>query len=101
MSEDAATVETMDKLFSSLQNKLQKMVGYTAVPLDTRFETVRTKESNMGNFMSDLMRLYYGADCAILVGGTIRGDTVYPPGVIRLKDIVDWCVSLDRDGSRH
>ena len=91
----------MDKLFSSLQNKLQKVVGYTAVPLDTRFETVRTKESNMGNFMSDLMRLYYGADCAILVGGTIRGDTVYPPGVMRLKDIVDWCVSLDRDGSRH
>ncbi|KAG9946451.1 Metallo-dependent phosphatase, partial [Aureobasidium melanogenum] len=84
-----ATVELLDKLFSSLQNKLQKVVGYTAVPLDCRFSTVRSQESNMGNFVSDLMRYYYGTDCAMIVGGTIRADMVYPPGILRLKDIVD------------
>lgn len=80
----------MDKLFSSLQGKLQKVIGHTVVPLDTRFATVRASESNMGNFASDLMRFYYNTDCAMLVGGTIRADTVYPPGILRLKDIVDW-----------
>jgi len=46
----------------------------------------------MGNFVSDLMRYYYGTDCAMVVGGTIRADVVYPPGILRLKDIVDWSV---------
>ncbi|THY42898.1 5'-nucleotidase [Aureobasidium pullulans] len=87
--EDPHTVALMDKLFSSLQGKLQKVIGYTAVPLDARFATVRASESNMGNFVSDLMRFYYNTDCAMLVGGTIRADTVYPPGILRLKDIVD------------
>ncbi|KAG9838234.1 Metallo-dependent phosphatase, partial [Aureobasidium melanogenum] len=71
VAEDSATVELLDKLFSSLQTKLQKV------------------ESNMGNFISDLMRYYYDTDCAMIAGGTIRADMVYPPGVLRLKDIVD------------
>ncbi|KAG9649205.1 Metallo-dependent phosphatase, partial [Aureobasidium melanogenum] len=87
--EDPATVELLDKLFSSLQNKIQKVVGYTAVPLDCRFSTVRSQESNMGNFISDLMRYYYDTDCAMIARGTIRADMVYPPGILRLKDIVD------------
>lgn len=88
--EDPATLNLMDSLFASLKTKLERPVGYTAVPLDSRFTTVRTKESNLGNFVADLMRYYYDADCAILCGGTIRGDVIYPPGVLRLKDIMDW-----------
>jgi 5'-nucleotidase len=26
----------------------------------------------------------------MVAGGTIRADVVYPPGILRLKDIVDW-----------
>jgi 5'-nucleotidase len=44
----------------------------------------------MGNFVADLMRYYYDTDCAMIAGGTIRTDMVYPPGILRLKDIVDW-----------
>lgn len=87
--EDKATVELVDKLTSSLKSKLEKSIGYTAVPLDGRFTTVRTKESNLGNFVCDLMRHFYDADCALMASGTIRGDQIYPPGVIHLKDILD------------
>lgn len=87
--EDKATVQLVDKLTSSLRYKLEKPVGYTAVPLDGRFTTVRTKESNLGNFVCDLMRHYYDADCALMAAGTIRGDQIYPPGVLLLKDILN------------
>lgn len=87
--EDKATVQLVDKLTSSLRHKLEKPVGYTAVPLDGRFTTVRTKESNLGNFVCDLMRHYYDADCALMAGGTVRGDQIYPPGVLLLKDILN------------
>ena len=87
--EDKDTVELVKSLTITLKQKLEKPIGYTVVPLDGRFTTVRTKESNLGNFVCDLMRQYYGADCAIMAAGTIRGDQIYPPGVIQLKDIMN------------
>ncbi|KAL4778974.1 hypothetical protein BJX76DRAFT_352183 [Aspergillus varians] len=87
--EDPSGVALVAKLTSSLKAKLDKPVGYTVRPLDGRFSTVRMRESNLGNFACDLMRFYYHADCAIMAGGTIRGDQIYPPGVLRLRDILN------------
>ena len=87
--EDQAAVQLVEKLTSSLRHKLGKPIGYTAVPLDGRFTTVRTKESNLGNFVCDLMRHYYDADCALVASGTIRGDQIYSPGVLLLKDLLN------------
>ncbi|KAL5596381.1 hypothetical protein BROUX41_006678 [Berkeleyomyces rouxiae] len=79
----------VENLTASLKHNLAKPVGWTAVPLDARFVTVRTKESNMGNFVCDIMRGHYGADAALMASGTIRGDKIYPPGVILVRDITD------------
>jgi 5'-nucleotidase, C-terminal domain len=87
--EDAASVELVKKLTSSLKSKLEKSIGYTAAPLDGRFTTVRTRESNLGNFVCDLMRYFYRTDCALMAAGTIRGDQIYSPGLLRLKDIMN------------
>lgn len=90
--EDKATMELVSRLTSALKSKLEKPIGYTLAPLDGRFTTVRLKESNLGNFVCDLMRLFYQADCTIMAAGTIRGDQIYPPGVLKLKDIMNWYV---------
>lgn len=87
--EHPATVRLVESLTSSLKSKLEKPIGYTSVPLDSRFTSVRTGETNLGNFVCDLMRFYYNADCTIMAAGTIRGDQIYKPGVIRLKDIMN------------
>jgi 5'-nucleotidase len=87
--EDETAVKTVNRLTSKLREKLDKPVGYTAAPLDARFTTVRTKESNIGNFVCDLMRNYYSGDCCIMASGTIRGDQIYPPGVLKLRDLVN------------
>ncbi|KAI5797644.1 Metallo-dependent phosphatase-like protein [Geopyxis carbonaria] len=87
--EDPHTAEVVDKLTAGLKAKLEKPVGFTAVPLDARFTTIRCKESNMANFVCDLMRFYYHTDCTLMAGGTMRGDQIYPPGVVKLRDIVN------------
>lgn len=87
--EDPDTVAMVGRLTSSLKAKLDKPIGYTVSPLDGRFSTVRQRESNLGNFVCDLMRFYYGADCAMMAGGTIRGDQIYPPGILKLKDLLN------------
>lgn len=86
--EDKASIELVKSLTSSMKQKLEKPMGYTMVPLDGRFTTVRAKESNLGNFACDLMRYYYNADCTLMAAGTMRGDQIYTPGVLQIKDIM-------------
>ncbi|GAP84697.1 putative 5 -nucleotidase [Rosellinia necatrix] len=82
------TAELVEKTTASLKATLQKPVGYTIAPLDARFKTVRLQESNIGNFVCDIMRHYYSGDCSLMASGTIRGDQIYPPGPLLLKDIM-------------
>lgn len=89
VTEHQPTLALADKLTAKLKQSLEKPVGWTAAPLDARFTTVRLKESNLGNFVCDIMQHHYGADCALMAAGTIRGDQIYPPGPIRVKDITD------------
>jgi len=88
--QDEDTVDLTERLTAKLKAKLGKPLGYTAAPLDARFTTVRLKESNYGNFICDLMRSHYSGECCIMASGTIRGDQIYPLGILRLKDIMDW-----------
>lgn len=83
------TLKLADKLTANLKRTLEKPVGYTAAPLDARFRTVRLRESNIANFVCDIMRHYYGGDCCVMASGTVRGDQVYAPGPILLKDIMN------------
>ncbi|KAF2036692.1 Metallo-dependent phosphatase [Setomelanomma holmii] len=87
--EDPAAMALVAGQTQEIRKRLDKPIGYTAAPLDARFTTVRTKESNIGNFVCDLMRYYYSADCCIMAAGTIRGDQIYPPGLLKLGDIVN------------
>lgn len=70
---------------SGLSSKLSLIIGTTSVALDSRFSTVRRKESNIGNFVSDIMRTQTGADVALLNSGTLRSDTLTPAGNLRLS----------------
>lgn len=86
---DTATRTLISSLTSKLQKTLEKPIGWTASPLDARFTTVRTAESNLGNFVCDIMRAHYNADCAIMASGTIRGDQIYAPGPVKVKDLMN------------
>ncbi|KAI1451592.1 Metallo-dependent phosphatase [Annulohypoxylon moriforme] len=87
--EHGPTVELVERLTASLKATLQKPIGYTAAPLDARFRTVRLRESNIANWVCDIMRHYYSGDCSMMASGTVRGDQVYPPGPVLLKDIMN------------
>ena len=75
--------------FSALiEAKMKKVLGISLVPLDCRFSSVRTRETNLGNMVADLMRRAVDADVALLNAGTLRANAVIPPGFLRLKDLV-------------
>jgi 2',3'-cyclic-nucleotide 2'-phosphodiesterase (5'-nucleotidase family) len=67
---------------------LNAPAGATSVPLDTRNEVVRLKESPVGNLIADLMREALKADVALVNGGGIRGNAVTPPGPLTRGDVL-------------
>lgn len=78
----------VDKYITELERHMDKVLGENRVPLETRFSIIRTQETNVGNWLSDLMRVNSKADVACLNSGTIRSDCVFKPGTLRLRDLV-------------
>ena len=55
-------------------------IARTAVELDSRIAAVRTGEAAIGNLFADAIRFTTGAEIAIINGGGLRGEKIYPPG---------------------
>ena len=55
--------------------------------LESRFEKIRTEETNTANMIADIARVLMEADIAIINSGTLRADTVIPKGPLTLKTI--------------
>ena len=86
---DAAVEEIVKRFEADLDDRLAAAVGKTAVALDSRRSTVRSRESNIGNLIADAMRQATGADIALTNGGGIRGNRTYEAGAtLTRKDIL-------------
>lgn len=68
-----------------LEEKLNQVVGSTAVFFDGERANVRTQETNLGNLIADIMREATGADVAITNGGGIRASLAQ--GEVTVGDI--------------
>jgi len=84
---DSQALAFVNNTKASANEHLKKVVGETKVDLNAVTKTVRTEESNVGNFITDVFRDHTGADIAFQNGGGIRSNSVYPKGKITIKDI--------------
>jgi len=88
VQDDAAIAARVQGYNALLGEKLDRVIGKTSTQLDTRRDTVRTRESAFANVIVDAMRASVGADVALINGGGIRGDTVYEPGTELTRKMV-------------
>jgi 2',3'-cyclic-nucleotide 2'-phosphodiesterase (5'-nucleotidase family) len=70
-----------------LDRELDTVIGHTAVPLEARRAPLRTRETNLGNFIADAMRARLGAEVALVNGGGIRTDRIVPAGPLTRRDV--------------
>jgi 2',3'-cyclic-nucleotide 2'-phosphodiesterase (5'-nucleotidase family) len=73
----AAAVKRFEQ---TLIDKMSEAIATTAVALDSRTATVRTREAAIGNLFADAMRDSMKADAAVLNGGGIRAGKSYDAG---------------------
>ncbi|XP_066142642.1 mannosylglucosyl-3-phosphoglycerate phosphatase isoform X2 [Euwallacea fornicatus] len=87
--EDTKLKEKLDKYSSVVQSRMDDVLACFAVPLDGRFAAIRTSESNLGNWVCDVVLAATGADLVILNSGTFRSDQVHPAGDFTMRDLTN------------
>ena len=74
---------------------MTKVLGVFEVDLDGRQSTVRSMESNLGNFVTDIMVAATEADLALINSGTLRSDTIHKAGIFTIKDLLQILPMID------
>jgi 2',3'-cyclic-nucleotide 2'-phosphodiesterase (5'-nucleotidase family) len=83
------------KAFEEVMNQgMNAVVGRSKVRLDARFLSIRTEETNVGNFLAEVVSRATSADVALIPAGSIRADRIFEPGVITARDVNDLLVRL-------
>jgi len=86
---DAKIAALADGFNKTLDANLNVAVGKTAVELDSRRSSVRSRETAMGNLIADAIRAGVGAEIGLANGGGIRGDRTYDAGAtLTRKDVL-------------
>jgi len=81
--EDREISRIVSQYKQKVDSVLNVRIGDAEIDLDG--ENVRKKETNLGNFLADIMREVSKADATLINGGTIRTNLV--KGEIRVKDV--------------
>ncbi|MDQ3459330.1 MAG: 5'-nucleotidase C-terminal domain-containing protein [Deinococcota bacterium] len=86
---DPEVLAIVNSYEEELDAALAEPVGETTTPLEVRRAAVRSEETNLGNFVADVMREWAEADIGMQNGGSIRADRVIEPGPLTLRDVIE------------
>lgn len=75
--------------YAGLLRDLAQVIGRTTVALDARSLENRTRETNVGNLITDAFRKATSADVALMNGGSIRADSIISPGRLTKRDLLE------------
>lgn len=84
--EDAAVAAVVAEYQNRLDDAIKRVVGVAEIPLNGEREDVRSGETNLGNAITDAMRLVSGAPIALHNGGGIRASI--DAGPITLEEVL-------------
>ncbi|MBL9131746.1 MAG: nucleoside hydrolase [Verrucomicrobiaceae bacterium] len=88
LPDDPGTNTVARDFEDQLGHHLDVEVGRTRTPLDAVAENLRSRECNLGNLLADAMKADTKAEITILNAGSIRSNRIFPPGVLKLRDVV-------------
>jgi len=85
---EAPEFTSVYKKYSALLAQLAKPVGRSRVALEARSKENRTRETNVGNLITDAFRKSLAADVALMNGGSVRADELLAPGQLTVRDVL-------------
>jgi len=95
IAEDEEMKSVVEEYTKFMGEKMDTVLGHIDIELDGRFKIVRRQESNLGNFITDIMLKSMEADIALLNSGTLRSDRIHPRGQFRIRDLMSILPMID------
>lgn len=92
---DESLKQKLEKFVTTIDEKMGQVLGQFNCDLDGRFSSIRRYETNLGNFVTDIMLASTHADLAILNSGTLRSDRVHPKGDFTMRDLFNILGYID------
>jgi 2',3'-cyclic-nucleotide 2'-phosphodiesterase (5'-nucleotidase family) len=89
IKEDGRAAAVINGWEAKLGTEMGRTIGRTRVALDGVNTHLRSVETNLGNLVADAIRADVGADVAIVNGGGIRSDKVYPRGPLTRRTLLE------------
>jgi 5'-nucleotidase / UDP-sugar diphosphatase len=83
---EPAVADLLQSYAKKLEEQSGRVVGRSLVTLDGEIEHIRTRETNLGNLLADLLRAEFRTDIALINSGQIR-DSI-PPGPVELRRLL-------------
>lgn len=87
-TKEAPEIAAVYRKYANLLAQLAKPIGRTSVALDARSKENRTRETNVGNFITDAIRKAMAADVGLMNGGSVRADSIIGPGRLTQRDLL-------------
>lgn len=88
-NEDPELREELKKYSETIESKMDEILGVFHVDLDGRFSSIRTSETNLGNWICDVALAATGADAVMINSGTFRSDQIHVAGPFTMRDLVN------------
>jgi 5'-nucleotidase len=85
---DVNTADVIEQFQTRLSAQLDTVVADLTVALDARSVKLRAGEQAIGNLFADAIRADVSAEAAITNSGSIRGDRIYPAGVLTRRTLL-------------
>jgi 5'-nucleotidase len=79
-----------------VNKKLDIEACYADVELEGRFNRLRTQETNLGNWMADLVRSEFQTDFGLSNGGSMRANQVFSRGALTFRFLSSCLPMIDQ-----
>lgn len=83
---DQEIKEHVELYYKDLDKKMKIVNSRFNCEIDIKFSSVRTKETKIGNFIADIMRMHHHCDVGLINSGGFRPDRVYEEGDVTIGD---------------
>ncbi|XP_060566797.1 snake venom 5'-nucleotidase-like, partial [Ruditapes philippinarum] len=93
--EDEDLKKEVFKITAEIDKKMDEYLGSMGVSMDGRFASIRTMETNLGNFVTDIILEAVPADICLINSGTFRSDRIHQKGEFRLRDLLTILPLMD------
>ena len=95
IEEDPIVKEIIAEFVDVSSHSLSDVIGHSVSELDGRFDAIRSRETNLGNFICDVIREAARSDICFINSGTFRSNRLHAPGPITKRDLLDILPMID------